>query len=120
MCVPMCAGRFLDMPEKRPQRGAASGGERRSRGAAKSMAAPQGRSRAALGHHRPAARARVLLAAGLRRVLIGGRARRAARADVREMRRRGGVGRLCVGICICACTEWRGTRMERTMRVVVV
>ena len=37
MCVPMCAGRFLDMPEVRPQRGAASGGKRRSIGAAKSM-----------------------------------------------------------------------------------
>ena len=35
---PMRAGRFLDMPEVLPQRGAASGGQRRSLGAAESMA----------------------------------------------------------------------------------
>ena len=99
----MCAGRFLDMPEKRPQRGAASGGERRSRGAAKSMAAPQGRSRAALGHRGPVARARVLLAAGLRRLLIGDRTRRDARAGVRDVLRRGVCGRLCTGsVGVCA------------------
>ena len=49
----------------------------------------------ALGHHRPAARARVLSLAGLHRVLIGGRARRDAHVRVRERRRRGEVGRLC-------------------------
>ena len=116
---PMRAGRFLDMPEVLPQRGAASGGQRRSLGAAESMASPQAASCAALGHHRPAARARVLLDAGLRRVLVGGRARCDARAHVREMRRRGGAGRICGGICVCVRTEWRGTRMERTMRGVV-
>ena len=77
------------------------------------------RPRAALGHHRLAARARVLFDAGLRRVLVGGRARCDARAHVREMRRRGGAGRICGGICVCVRTEWRGTRMERTMRGVV-
>ena len=41
MCVPMRAGRFLYMPKVRPRRGAASGGERRSHGAARSIAAPQ-------------------------------------------------------------------------------
>ena len=57
MCVPMCAGRFLDIPESLLPRGAASGGKRWSRGAAKSMsslqaassraqAPPSGRSRA--------------------------------------------------------------------------
>ena len=40
-CVPMRAGRFLCMSEVRPHRGAASGGERRSHGAARSIAAPQ-------------------------------------------------------------------------------
>ena len=41
MCVPMREGRFLYMPKVRPRRGAASGGERRSHGAARSNAAPQ-------------------------------------------------------------------------------
>ena len=74
---PMRAGRFLDMPEVLPQRGAASGGQRRSLGAAESMASPQAASCAALGHprQRPATRARVLLDAGLRRMVIGGRTR---------------------------------------------
>ena len=40
--VPMRAGRFLCMSEVRPHRGAASGGERRSLGAAESMVALQG------------------------------------------------------------------------------
>ena len=56
------------------------------------------RPRAALRHHRPAALARVLLDAGLRRVQIGGRARRDAHVRVRERRRRGEVGRLCGGM----------------------
>ena len=42
MCVPMRAGRFLCMSEVRPHRGAASGGERRSLGAAESMVALHG------------------------------------------------------------------------------
>ena len=37
MCVPMCAGRFLYMLVLLLPRGAASGGKRRSIGAAKSM-----------------------------------------------------------------------------------
>ena len=57
------------------QRGAASGGKRRSIEAAKSMAAPQAALSRARGHHRLSARARVLLDAVLRRVLIGGRGR---------------------------------------------
>ena len=72
MCRPMRAGRFLDMPDVLPQRGAASGDKRRSLGAAESMAWRR-RPRAALGHHRLATRARVLSDAGLRRVQIGGR-----------------------------------------------
>ena len=40
-CGPWRAGRFLYMPKVRPRRGAASGGERRSHGAARSNAAPQ-------------------------------------------------------------------------------
>ena len=75
MCVLLRAGRFLFMQKVRPRRGAASGGERRSHGAARSIAAPQaarGRAQAVL---RPAARARVVSLAGLRRPLIGGRAR---------------------------------------------
>ena len=76
MCVPMCAGRFLYMLELLLPRGAASGGKRRSIGAAESMAAPQAAlSRARAPSSRKAARARVLLDAGLRRVLIGGRGR---------------------------------------------
>ena len=57
MCVLLREGRFLYMPKVRPRRGAASGGERRSHGAARSIAAlqaargraqapPSGRSRA--------------------------------------------------------------------------
>ena len=38
MCRPMRAGRFIDIPEVVAQRGAASGGKRRSIGAAESMA----------------------------------------------------------------------------------
>ena len=41
MCVPMCAGRFLYMLVLLLPRGAASGGKRRSIGAAESMASPQ-------------------------------------------------------------------------------
>ena len=36
MCAPICAGRFLGMVKVRPQRGVASGGQRRSIGAAES------------------------------------------------------------------------------------
>ena len=50
---------------------------------------PCRRPRAALGQHRPAARTRVLSLAGLGRVLIGGRARGAARARVRGVQRDG-------------------------------
>ena len=39
MCRLLRAGRFLGMPEVLPQRGAASGGKRGSRGAAKTRAA---------------------------------------------------------------------------------
>ena len=48
----MRAGRFLYMPEMLPQRGAATGGERRLHGAARSMAAQQADRRCvgALGH----------------------------------------------------------------------
>ena len=42
MCVPMCAGRFLYMLELLLPRGAASGGKRRSIGAAESTVALHG------------------------------------------------------------------------------
>ena len=72
MCVPMCAGRFLYMLELLLPRGAASGGKRRSIGAAESMASLQAAS-SRRGAAPSAGRARVLLDAGLRRVLVGGR-----------------------------------------------
>ena len=108
MCVPMCAGRFLDMPEVRPQRGAASGGKRRSHGAAESMAAPQAascRARAA-----PSGRSRARSIARGASPHAGRRscALRSTRACAGDAAARRGWPPLCWDL-FCACTEWRGT-----------
>ena len=115
MCVPMRAGRFLYMPEMLPQRGAASGGERRLHGAARSMAAPQaacGRARAP-----PSGRSRALsIARGASpRADRRSCAPRCARACAGEAAARRGwpplwSDRSCAPV---PCTERRATRVWR-------
>ena len=116
----MRAGRFLYMPEMLPQRGAASGGERRLHGAARSMAAQQaacGRARAPPSGR---SRARSIARGASPRADRRSCAPRCARACAGEAAaRRGTVAASVVGCVLCMCGAARHPCVEDMQRGVV-
>ena len=108
MSVPMCAGRFLDMLEVRPQRGAASGGKRRSIGAAESMALPHAASCRTQAPSSSCSRTRSFGRGASPRANRRSWALRCTRACAGDAAARRGWPPLCWDL-FCACTERRGT-----------